>query len=180
MEEVKSKATSRAFVMTALNSRLQLALISRKKKQDILQQGFTLVELMVVIVIVAILSAVALPNFLKQTDKAKATEGKTSIAAILKQAQAGFIENGAAPKTAIADMITDYGAAANDTQKFNYSATWNGTTNLYTVLATANSKDLQIKDKLLYGCVDMDTGVIEISQNLLASTTTAADVDCVL
>ncbi|MFZ9621687.1 MAG: type IV pilin protein, partial [Prochlorococcaceae cyanobacterium] len=61
-------------------------------KQNLLHKGFTLVELMVVIVIVAILSAVALPNFLKQTDKAKATEAKTGIAAVLKQAQAGFVE----------------------------------------------------------------------------------------
>ncbi|MEY4359505.1 MAG: hypothetical protein RLZZ631_991, partial [Cyanobacteriota bacterium] len=69
------------------------------KKKNLLQKGFTLVELMVVIVIVAILSAVALPNFLKQTDKAKATEAKTGIAAVLKQAQAGFVEDGLSPAT---------------------------------------------------------------------------------
>ena len=52
--------------------------------------AFTLVELMVVVVIVGILSAIALPNFLKQTDKAKATEAKQNIASTLKQAQAQF------------------------------------------------------------------------------------------
>ena len=69
--------------MTALNSRLQLALISRKKKQNILQQGFTLVELMIVIVIIGVLSAVALPNFLSQTNKAKATECTTKLGSIM-------------------------------------------------------------------------------------------------
>ena len=162
--------------MTSLNSRLQLALLNSKKSHTLIGKGFTLVELMIVIVIVAILSAVALPNFLKQTDKAKATEGKTSIAAILKQAQAGYIEDGAAPKTAIADMTTTYGAAPNNTQKFNYSATWADP--LYTVQAVGNNKDGQIEGKFLFGCVNMDTGVIELSKNLLATGT--SDVDCVL
>jgi type IV pilus assembly protein PilA len=40
---------------------------------------------MIVIVIVGILSAVALPNFLNQTTKAKTTEGKTLSSAFLKQ-----------------------------------------------------------------------------------------------
>ena len=50
--------------MTTLNSRLQLALLNRKKGRNLLEKGFTLVELMIVIVIVGVLSAVALPNFL--------------------------------------------------------------------------------------------------------------------
>ena len=69
--------------MTSLNSKLQLALINRKKGRNILEKGFTLVELMIVIVIVGVLSAVALPNFLNQTNKAKATECTSKIGAIL-------------------------------------------------------------------------------------------------
>ena len=45
--------------MTTLNSRLQLAILNRKKSRNALEKGFTLVELMIVIVIVGILSAVA-------------------------------------------------------------------------------------------------------------------------
>merc|ERR1712185_736353 len=76
--------------MTSLNSKLQLALINRKKGRNLIEKGFTLVELMIVIVIVGILSSVALPNFLSQQDKARATEAKQGISAILKSAYSEY------------------------------------------------------------------------------------------
>ena len=76
--------------MASLNSRLQLALLNRKKGRNLLEKGFTLVELMIVIVIVGVLSSVALPNFLNQTQKAKTTECTTKMASLLKQAHADY------------------------------------------------------------------------------------------
>ena len=96
--------------MAALSPRFRLALISRKKKQSIIQQGFTLVELMIVVVIVGILSALALPNFLSQSDKAKITEAQQQNAAYLKQAFAEYQFDGGASidVNVLCPITTDY------------------------------------------------------------------------
>ena len=56
--------------MTMLKSRLQLALLNRKKDRNQFETGFTLVELLIVVVILGVLSGVALPSFLSQRGKA--------------------------------------------------------------------------------------------------------------
>jgi len=110
-----------SMTSTTLRPQLKTALMRQLSqtsagKKNLLQKGFTLVELMIVIVIVGILSAVALPNFLSQTEKAKGTEAKSKISAFLKQGHAEWQEAGATTETA--DLTN---ADANG--KFTYAAT---------------------------------------------------------
>ncbi|WP_373543306.1 type IV pilin-like G/H family protein [Chamaesiphon sp.] len=59
------------------------------------EKGFTLVELLVVIIIIGILAAIALPNFLSQGAKAKQTEAKQNIGLVNRVQTAYRSENSA-------------------------------------------------------------------------------------
>jgi type IV pilus assembly protein PilA len=86
------------------------------------QQGFTLVELLVVIVIIGILAAVALPSFLNQTAKAKQSEAKQYIAAI-NRAQTYLRTDNSSFATTFEELALGIvkGNATSSTTNYNYS-----------------------------------------------------------
>jgi type IV pilus assembly protein PilA len=56
------------------------------------KKGFTLIELMIVVAIIGILAAIAIPNFLKFQAKSKQSEAKTNLAGIFTAQTAYFGE----------------------------------------------------------------------------------------
>ena len=148
--------------MTSLNSKLQLALLNRKKSRNLLEKGFTLVELMIVIVIVGVLSAVALPNFLSQTSKAKGTEARSQISSIIKGASAAYLEGGDTKVNAdIAagdETCPLWGAPVAADTKFDYVCTF-VTPNLK-VTATGNANDGNLEDAAVVQEINLDKGTV--------------------
>ncbi len=77
------------------------------------RKGFTLIELMVVIFIVGILAAVAIPIMRGRIDSAKWSEGKAAAGSIRTAARAYQAEKGPA-YAYVGTSLTDLGFAAGD------------------------------------------------------------------
>ena len=66
-------------------------------KKSLNDEGFTLVELIVVVMMIGILSSIAIPQFMSAADKAKQKEASAIVASMVKAATAYQTEYGALP-----------------------------------------------------------------------------------
>ena len=72
------------------------------------RKGFMLIELLIVVAILGILAAVAIPNFIGMTDEAKVARIQADLSAIGSAAEVYYVKNGRYPSS-VKDMVDETG-----------------------------------------------------------------------
>jgi len=110
------------------------------------KKGFTLIELMIVVAIIGILAAIAIPDFLKFQAKARQSEAKTNLASITTSEISYFAEHNNWGET-----FNRIGWAPQGAAKYKYSLL---TYNPGTTCTDQTDMDLDC----YYGAVDCNNG----------------------
>lgn len=125
------------------------------------QKGFTLIELMIVVVVVAILAAIAIPNFLEQSRKGRRADAVRSVGDLQLALERYRAENPTyACPTATCPLPTS--------SYYDIGVTGANAAG-YTITATRKSGSAQASDRC---------GNLSATQDLQAKPTWSGDADC--
>ncbi|MEW6430567.1 MAG: prepilin-type N-terminal cleavage/methylation domain-containing protein [Myxococcota bacterium] len=78
-------------------------------------RGFTLVELMIVVAIIGILAAIAIPNFIKFQARSKQSEAKTNLKALFQAEKSFFSE-----RDTFSDALNQFGFIPERGNRYSY------------------------------------------------------------
>ncbi len=129
------------------------------------RKGFTLIELMIVVVIIGILAALAIPRFMKATAKAKQSEAKQLLKQIYtmehtyRQANTRYGDNGFVSVANQLSTATEIGVEIQSSAIYIYSIV--AGQNAFTATATGNIDD----DAQMDVWTITEAGVLDNTQN---------------
>ena len=109
------------------------------------KKGFTLIELMIVVVIIGILAALAIPRFMRSTTKAKQSEAKQLLKQIYtmqrayRQENDVYTLNGVTASAAAPNTFAAIGVEISASARYAYVMV--AAANTFTCTATANLDD---------------------------------------
>jgi type IV pilus assembly protein PilA len=136
------------------------------------ESGFTLVELLVVIVIIGILTAIAIPSFLNQTAKAKQSEAKQNISNVIKGQQLWYSE-----KSSFAESFDDLalgnalrGSSTANTRNYDYGLTTSAGVNTKLMSVTGSSTDINLRSYSGALAIDKTNSQESVWRNIICAT----------
>ena len=129
-------------------------------------KGFTLIELMIVVAIIGILAAIAIPNFVKFQCRSKRSEAKTNLKAMYVAQESYRGENDSYVDLSSAQIGSNLigFSPQGDKKRYDYSAGAENTGQDFTAQATGT------KDS-----VSGDVWLIDNTNSLRSTTTTICD-----
>ncbi|WP_114994004.1 type IV pilin protein [Synechococcus sp. UW179A] len=147
--------------MTTIQVQLLRTLAARSSRsKSVINDGFTLTELLTVVMIAGILSVVALPQFMNQTKKAAATEGTQQASAIVKQASIYYLENGTISSGTDHSNCKDYAGLIN-TANTNFTYECDGTKDTFVVIAKGKSGHNKTDGVVVKMAADLTDGTVK-------------------
>ena len=108
-------------------------------------KGFTLIELMIVVVIIGILAALAIPRFMRSTTKAKMSEARQLLKQVytmqraFRQENNTYTLNGATASAAAPNAFAAIGVEVGASARYSYAMV--AAVNTFTCTATADLDD---------------------------------------